>query len=154
MATIGTFDQVKEFNGKKFTGASIGFVHNWLYPDGQWTEEKIEPDKWSFRFTATKQRARAAPIGSGAGDGSKYHWLILADQTALKLDPNSYKTEMTGLKFKMGHKRPQWRTMSYNYAEQLSYRQSLINKLEAILQRLKAEEGMPLKLDRCSVIGL
>ena len=34
-----------------------------------------------------------------------YHWYILADQVVKKLDANNYSTSMTGLKYKLAHKR-------------------------------------------------
>ena len=128
--------------GNKYTGARIGFVHNWQYPDGVWKEKKVDPNKWQFSFACTKRRKVSAPINSGAGEGTDYHWLILADQHGVKLDNDQYKTLMVGTKYKMGHKRPYWRGFSYTYPEQKSYRQSLIEKLEAVVEQLKLEEAL------------
>lgn len=49
-----------------------------------------------------------------------YHWYILADQHARKIDKDSYDTLMTGLKFKVGHRRPYWKRWSYDYPGQSS----------------------------------
>ena len=37
--------------------------------------------------------------------GTEYNWYILANQHVKKLNANDYSTEMTGLKFKLAHKR-------------------------------------------------
>ena len=141
---VDTYNRMKTdlVTGTKYTGARLGFVHNWQYPNGRWKEKKVAPDRWAFSFACTKRRKISAPKNSGAGEGTKYHWLILADQQAEKLDNDQYKTLMVGTKFKMGHKRPYWRGYSYDYPEQKSYRQSLIEKLEAITDQLKHEEAM------------
>jgi len=67
--------------------------------------KKVTPDKWEFTYNVTKRRAGKAPEGSGAPVGTEYHWYILADQTVTKLDANNYSTSMTGLKYKLAHKR-------------------------------------------------
>ena len=46
---------------------------------------------------------------------------------------------MKGIKYKVGHKRPQWRTFSYNYPEQNSYKERVIKVLEDTLSKLKNE---------------
>ena len=153
---VGTYNRMKTdlATGSKYTGARIGFVHNWQYPDGVWKEKKETPDKWAFSFSCTKRRKVTAPTNSGASEGTKYHWLILADQQAEKLDNDQYKTLMVGTKFKMGHKRPNWRGFSYIYPEQKSYRQSLIEKLETVVEQLKTEEAMEQAPTRSSLKGL
>ena len=162
MAGVATQREVDTYNrmktdlatGTKYTGARIGFVHNWQYPDGQWKEQKVDPNRWEFSFACTKRRNVTAPTNSGASEGTRYHWLILADQQAEKIDNDQYKTLMVGTKFKMGHKRPYWRGFSYTYPEQKSYRQSLIEKLEAITDQLRAEEAMEHQPARSSLKGL
>ena len=37
--------------------------------------------------------------------GTEYHWYILAHQHVRKLNANDYTTAMTGIKFKLAHKR-------------------------------------------------
>src|SRR5205809_3696826 len=100
-----SFDAFKEFKGQRYTGVRIGRGHKWKYDAGDWTETKVTPDKWEFRYNVTKRRRGKAPEGSGVPIGTEYHWYILADQTATKLDANSYTTEMVGLKYKLAHKR-------------------------------------------------
>lgn len=155
MATVSKYNALKTSqDGSRYTGATIGHVHKWLYPNGNWWERKLDADKWEINFTCTKQRKRAAPTNSGAGKGTDFHWLVLADQHGLKVNDNEYETAMTGMKFKMGHKRPHWRDFSYRYPEQLSYRQSLITKLEQVLEELKEEEAMSVQPLRTSLEGL
>ncbi|MFX1310089.1 MAG: hypothetical protein ACFE8C_10365 [Promethearchaeota archaeon] len=116
---------------------SVGGSHHWKYNDGNWFETKETPDKWSFRFASIKTRINPAPSNTGASINTKFHWYIIADQIATKIDNNSYMTSMKGIKFKIGHKRPYWRNFSYNYPEQLSYKEKVIKILEEILWELK-----------------
>ena len=37
--------------------------------------------------------------------GTEYHWFIIAHQNVRKLTANEYSTSMTGMKFKVAHKR-------------------------------------------------
>lgn len=134
------FNELKNFHGQKYSGMPVGGSHNWLYPHGRWLEEKISPDQWKFKFTATKQRNYPAPVGSGAHPGTEYHWYVLADQKVIKLDADRYQTTMEGLKFKLGHKRSHWRGFSYQYPEQRSYRRTLIDILRTTLRQLEMEE--------------
>jgi hypothetical protein len=103
--TKNTYDEVKEFQGQRYTGMKVGRRHKWRYDAGEWTEQKITPDKWDFQYSVVKRRAGRAPEGSGAPVGTAYRWYILADQVVTKLDANSYMTEMAGLKYKVAHKR-------------------------------------------------
>ena len=131
---ISSYDELKEYNGKLYTGMKVGAAHDWLYLDGKWHETKVAPDKWEFSFESLKHRTRRAGENTGAAKGTIYHWYILADQKATKLDSDSYQTSMTGLKFKLGHKRPYWRKFSYDYDEQLSYKERVINALKESLE--------------------
>lgn len=131
------FDSLKDYKGKTYTGMKIGKSHLWNYTDGKWFETKTAPDRWKIKFDSIKTRTHQAPVNSGAKVQTKYHWYIIADQIATKLDANSYMTSMSGVKFKIGHKRPKWKTFSYNYPEQLSYKQHVIKILEHILKKLK-----------------
>lgn len=115
----------------------VGGSHLWNYTNGKWHETKREPDKWSFKFESVKTRINPAPINTGASINTKFHWYIIADQIATKIDNNSYMTSMKGVKFKIGHKRPYWRTFSYNYPNQPSYKERVIKILEEILSELK-----------------
>ena len=133
------YDSLKTFKNKVYTGMKIGNSHNWNYTNAKWHETKTAPDRWTFQFDSLKTRVKPAPVNTGASINTKYHWYILADQIATKIDNNSYMTSMKGVKFKLGHKRPYWKTFSYNYPEQVSYKQSIINILEDVINKLKAE---------------
>jgi hypothetical protein len=100
-----SYNKFKQFEGKVYTGAKVGRHQKWYYDQGEWKEQKVTPDRWSFTYSVTKRRAGKAPEGSGAPVGTEYHWYILAHQTVRKLNANDYTTEMTGAKFKIAHKR-------------------------------------------------
>ena len=114
----------------------IGGSHRWNF-DGKWFETKESPDKWEFNFKGKKTRANPAQLKSGALIDTKFHWYIVADQIITKIDNNSYKVAMNGFKFKVGHKRPFWETFSYNYPQQISYKEKVIQILENLLKELK-----------------
>jgi hypothetical protein len=137
---VSTYDDLKKFNGKIYSGMVIGASHDWQYPNGRWKETKVTPDKWEFSFESLKRRTNttlSSYDNSGPAKGTIYHWYILADQKAEKLDLDSYQTSMHGLKFKVGHKRPYWRNFSYEYKEQMSYKEKIIKVLEEVLKGLK-----------------
>ncbi|MFX1388946.1 MAG: hypothetical protein ACFE9Z_02655 [Promethearchaeota archaeon] len=131
------YNSLKKYNNNIYTGMKIGHSHHWNYHDGKWFETKKEPDKWSFKFDSLKTRINSAPINTGASINTKFHWYIIADQIATKIDNNSYMTSMKGIKFKIGHKRPYWKSFSYNYPDQLSYKEKVIEILEKVLNDLK-----------------
>jgi hypothetical protein len=118
----------------------IGSSHDWLYPNGKWHEIKLAPEKWKFTFESVKKRSYTSPDNSGAAKGTTYHWYILADQKATKLDNDSYQTIMEGYKFKIGHKRPYWKTFSYNYDDQLSYNEKVIKALLTTINDLSQQD--------------
>ena len=60
---------------------------------------------WQIGYAVTKRRAGRAPEGSGVPVGTEYHWYILAHQNTAKQTANDYTTSLTGLKFKIAHKR-------------------------------------------------
>ena len=60
-----SYNQFKEFEGKKYTGMKVGRTHKWYYDKGEWKEKKLTPDKWQFTYNVTKRRAGNAPEGSG-----------------------------------------------------------------------------------------
>lgn len=131
------YDSIKEHNGRRYTGMPVGGKHFWHYPHGLWSEEKLSPDKWRFSFTSRKERRQSAPVGSGAKVGTSYHWYIVANQRVHKVDANSYRTMMEGLKFKVGHKRPHWRNWSYEYPDQQPEMKRIIEILENTIADLK-----------------
>jgi hypothetical protein len=100
-----TYNEFKEFEGQQYTGMKVGRSHKWHYDKGIWKETKMTPDLWQINYAVVKRRAGKAPEGSGVPVGTQYHWYILAHQNVTKLDANSYTTALTGLKFKIAHKR-------------------------------------------------
>jgi hypothetical protein len=100
-----TYNEFKEFEGKQYTGMKIGRSHKWFYDKGVWKETKITPDEWEISYAVNKRRAGKAPEGSGVPVGTEYHWYVMAHQNVKKLDANTYSTAMTGVKFKLAHKR-------------------------------------------------
>ena len=100
-----SYDAFKDYGGQRYTGMKVGRGHKWRYDEGDWIEKKITPEKWEIHFTSVKRRRGHAPEGTGVPVGTEYHWYILADQSARKLDANNYQTDMVGFKFKLAHKR-------------------------------------------------
>ncbi len=134
------YDTLKTYNNKIYTGMKVGGSHIWDYNDGRWYETKKSPDAWNIKFDSIKTRAHSAPINTGAKVRTKYHWYIIADQIATKLNSNSYMTSMKGVKYKIGHKRPHWKRFSYQYPDQKSYKEHIIEILESILKSLKDDK--------------
>ena len=133
------YDHLKEFDGKKYSGMKVGGKHSWSYDGGTWNEIKITPEKWKFEFTSNKYRKHQAPLGSGAPDKTEYHWYILSHQKVVKLDANTYQTVMKGVKYKIGHKRPNWKFWSYNYFNE-SPEDKIIEILEKMIDELKIKK--------------
>lgn len=131
------YDDLKEFEGRGYTGMAVGGQHSWIYPQGRWRERKVAPDRWEFTFESMKERERSAPPGSGAPPGTQYHWYILAHQRVRKVDEDSYSTFMEGVKYKIAHKRPHWRMWSCEYPDQPSERERVIAILEETLAGLR-----------------
>jgi hypothetical protein len=132
-----SYDKFKEFEGKVYTGARVGRGQRWYYKEGQWKEKKIRPDLWEFTYTVPKRRAGKAPEGSGAPLGTEYHWYILAHQIVKKIDANNYTTSMTGLKYKLAHKRAD--KDKWNISEG-TQKKHLIKYLEDMAEKLKSEK--------------
>jgi hypothetical protein len=99
-------------------------------------EDKITPDKWEFTYSVKKTRAWQAPEGSGVPVGTEYHWYILAHQNVRKLDANSYTTSMTGLKYKLAHRRAEKEEWN---ATDNTQRKRLIQILQELVDQLKKE---------------
>jgi hypothetical protein len=138
MATRSSYDQVKEFNGKRYTGMAVGRSHKWRYDAGEWKERKVTPDRWEFTYAVVKRRSGRAPEGSGAPVGTAYHWYIVADQTVTKLDANSYMTEMVGHKLKLGHRRAD--KTSWNASDRAQRKQLVKLLRELIVDLEKPQE--------------
>jgi hypothetical protein len=135
-----TYNQFKEFEGQKYTGMKIGRSHKWYYDKGEWKETKVTPDLWTISYAVTKRRAGHAPEGSGVPVGTEYHWYILAHQHVRKLNANDYTTALTGLKYKLAHKRADHD--KWNISEK-AQRKRLIKMLKDMIDQLeKAPENL------------
>jgi hypothetical protein len=136
-----TYNEFKEFEGQQYTGMKVGRSHKWYYDKGEWKETKITPDLWEISYAVTKRRAGKAPEGSGVPVGTEYHWYIMAHQNVRKLDANSYTTSLTGLKYKLAHKRADKDKWSVTARTQ---RKRLIKVLQELISQLEKEpEEMP-----------
>jgi hypothetical protein len=137
-----TYDEFKEFEGRRYTGMRVGRSHKWHYDAGVWKETKVTPDEWRVDYAVTKRRAGRAPEGSGVPVGTAYHWYILAHQNVTKLNANDYSTSLTGMKFKLAHLRAGKGTWS---ASTQAQRRQLIKILRRVLQDLEHEVGADTK---------
>ena len=133
-----TYDAFKEFEGRRYTGMRVGRGHKWNYDPGVWTEKKVTPDEWEIHYAVTKRRVGKAPEGSGVPVGTGYHWYILAHQNVTKLNANEYTTSMTGMKFKLAHRRADKGTWSASVQAQ---RRHLIKILKQVSGDLEREEA-------------
>ncbi|HZI24534.1 MAG TPA: hypothetical protein VFD46_05630 [Chryseolinea sp.] len=131
-----TYNEFKQFEGQQYTGMKIGRSHKWYYDKGEWKETKITPDLWQISYAVTKRRAGKAPEGSGVPVGTAYHWYILAHQNVKKLNANDYTTSLTGLKYKLSHKRAEKGKWS---ATTKTQRKHLINFLKEIIEGLQKD---------------
>ena len=131
-----SYNEFKEYEGRKYTGMKIGRSHKWYYDKGEWKEKKITPDQWQIHYAVTKRRAGKAPEGSGVPVGTEYNWYILAHQNVRKLNANDYSTEMDGMKFKLAHKRFDKATWS---ASEKAQRRRLIKIFQGMIDQLEAE---------------
>lgn len=132
-----SYDEFKEFEGQRYTGMQIGRSHKWYYDQGEWKEKKITPDLWQLSYAVTKRRAGRAPEGSGVPVGTEYHWYILAHQNVHKLNANDYTTSMTGLKFKIAHKRADSDKWS---ATPRTQRKRMIRFLQDVIKDLEQQQ--------------
>ena len=143
-----SYNRYKTYKGKQYTGMAIGRSHKWYYDQGVWRERKITPDRWELSFSVTKRRAGKAPEGSGVPVGTGYHWFILSHQYVEKLNANDYSTTMTGLKFKLAHKRAS--KDKWNISDE-TQRKHLIKILKDLIAELEAEPEkvipVPIELD-------
>jgi hypothetical protein len=133
-----TYEAFKEFEGRRYTGMRVGRGHKWNYDPGVWTEKKVTPDRWEIHYAVTKRRVGKAPEGSGVPVGTGYHWYILAHQNVTKLNANEYTTSLTGMKFKLAHRRADKGTWSASVQAQ---RRALIKILRQVSEDLEREEA-------------
>lgn len=135
-----TYNEFKTFEGQAYTGMKVGRSHKWYYDQGEWKEKKITPDLWQFSYAVTKRRAGRAPEGSGVPVGTEYHWYIAAHQNVTKLNANDYTTSMTGLKYKVSHKRADSDRWA---ASENAQRRRLVKFLKELVASL--EDGEPVE---------
>lgn len=133
-----SYDEFKDYEGRKYTGMKIGRGHTWNYDEGKWKEKKITPDLWQISYAVTKRRAGRAPEGSGVPVGTEYHWYVLAHQNVEKLNANDYTTSMTGLKFKIAHRRADSEKWSVTPKTQ---RKRMIRFLRDVIADLEEQES-------------
>src|SRR6476661_3756978 len=138
-----TYNEFKEFEGQHYTGMRVGRSHKWYYDQGEWKETKITPDLWEVSYAVTKRRAGKAPEGSGVPVGTEYHWYILAHQNVRKLNANDYTTSMTGLKYKLAHKRADKDKWS---ASAKAQRKKLVKLLRDFITQLE-KEPVPIEIE-------
>lgn len=131
-----TYNEFKDFEGQLYTGMKIGRSHYWNYDKGQWKETKATPDLWTIEYATNKRRKGKAPEGSGVPVGTEYHWYILAHQNVRKLDANTYSTSLTGLKYKLAHRRADKDKWSVSEKTQ---RKHLIKILQDLIKQLEKE---------------
>jgi hypothetical protein len=137
-----TYNEFKQFEGQQYSGMKVGRSHKWYYDKGEWRETKITPDLWEISYAVTKRRAGKAPEGSGVPVGTEYHWYILAHQNVRKLNANDYTTSMTGLKYKLAHRRAdkdKWSTTTK------TQRKRLIKLLQDFIAQLE-KEPVPIEI--------
>src|SRR5436189_3774816 len=131
-----SYNEFKEYEGQRYTGMKIGRSHKWHYDPGDWKETKITPDLWQIGYAVTKRRAGHAPEGSGVPVGTEYHWYVLAHQNVRKLNANDYSTAMTGLKYKLAHKRADKDKWS---ATAKTQRKRLIKLMQELIAQLEKD---------------
>ena len=140
-----SYNEFKEYEGQRYTGMKIGRSHKWCYDPGEWKETKITPDLWQISYAVNKRRAGRAPEGSGVPLGTEYHWYVLAHQNVAKQTANDYTTSLTGLKFKIAHKRAgseKWSaTPRTQRKRMIMFLKSVIADLEK--QSARAAEPLP-----------
>jgi hypothetical protein len=131
-----SYDEFKEYEGRKYTGMKVGRSHKWYYDAGEWKEKKITPDLWEISYAVTKRRAGRAPEGTGVPVGTEYHWYVLAHQNVRKLNANDYTTSLTGLKFKIAHMRADTEKWS---ATPKTQRKRMIKFLQDVIKQLEEQ---------------
>jgi len=138
-----TYNEFKTFEGQQYMGMKVGRSHRWNYDQGEWKQTKITPDLWEISYAVTKRRKGHAPEGSGVPVGTEYHWYILAHQNVRKLNANDYTTSMTGLKYKLAHKRADKDKWS---ATAKTQRKRLIKLMQELIAQLE-KDPVPLEIE-------
>jgi hypothetical protein len=138
-----SYNKFKTYGAQQYTGMQVGRSHKWYYDKGEWKETKITPDLWKISYAVTKRRAGKAPEGSGVPVGTAYHWYILAHQDVRKIDANDYLTSMSGLKYKLAHKRADKDKWS---ATAKTQRKHLVSFLKEMIAQLE-HEPVPIEFE-------
>ena len=133
-----SYNEFKEHEGQRYTGMKVGRSHKWYYDQGEWKETKITPDLWQIGYAVTKRRAGRAPEGSGVPVGTEYHWYVLAHQNVAKQSANDYTTSLSGLKFKIAHRRAGSEKWS---ATPRTQRKRMIMFLQSVIADLEKQNG-------------
>jgi hypothetical protein len=133
-----SYNEFKEYEGQRYTGMKVGRSHKWYYDQGEWKETKVTPDLWQIGYAVTKRRAGRAPEGSGVPVGTEYHWYVLAHQNVAKQTANDYTTSLTGLKFKIAHKRAGSEKWS---ATPRTKRKRMIKFLQSVIADLEKQDA-------------
>jgi hypothetical protein len=139
-----SYNELKEYEGRKYTGMKVGRSHKWYYDKGEWKETKITPDLWQISYAVTKRRAGRAPEGSGVPVGTEYHWYVLAHQNVRKLNANDYTTSLAGFKFKIAHRRAEngkWSATAH------TQRKRMIGFLQRMIRELEQPNDQPVVLE-------
>ena len=136
-----SYNEFKEHEGQRYTGMKVGRSHKWYYDRGEWKEKKITPDLWQIGYAVTKRRAGRAPEGSGVPVGTEYHWYVVAHQNVAKQSANDYTTSLTGLKFKIAHKRAGSEKWSATPRMQRKRMITFLRSVLADLEKQAAREG-------------
>jgi len=125
-------------NGKKkFEKKMFEVKKNWKISNTKLLEEGMGPQQ---KVNLSFEKTREKPIGpnKGAVIGTKLHWFIIADQIETKLDDNSYKSSIIGIRFRIGRKRPHWEL--FNYDPYISKKERIIKILEDYIKKLREED--------------
>jgi hypothetical protein len=136
-----SYNDFKEYEGRRYTGMKIGRSHRWHYDQGEWKETKVTPDLWQISYAVTKRRAGHAPEGSGVPVGTEYHWYIVAHQNVAKQNANDYTTSLAGLKFKIAHKRAGAEKWNVSEATQRRRLITFLKGVVADLERASVEQA-------------
>ncbi len=136
-----TYEAFKEFEGRRYTGMRVGRGHKWEYDPGVWTEKKVTPDQWEIHYAVTKRRVGKAPEGSGVPVGTGHHWYILAHQNVTKLNANEYTTSVTGMKFKLAHRRADKGKWNASVQAQRRHLIAILKQVSAELEQVSRHES-------------
>ena len=145
---IESYNSIKEFEGRKYTGMRVGGSHSWCYRQGEWNETKVAPDEWQFSYAVNKRRRWNAPEESVAPVGTEYHWYILAHQNVRKVNANEYSTSMTGMKYKLAHRRAadgEWSASEWAQLRRLItiLEENIVSLRQGVGKGLRENGGVP-----------